>query len=143
MGQEANINLHDTITIRLTVNNINLDVDALNVSRVSFNPNTGKVEFGNFLLERVDTNIFEFTYLFDQTKTHEFFVHLKDPNNLLIPTDAHMTILAVLEHFDDQDEIRSIGLYLYFALMASWAIFVYNEGGRKLLAKKKKNSEEV
>ncbi|OLS22406.1 MAG: Subtilisin [Candidatus Heimdallarchaeota archaeon LC_2] len=143
VGEEANINLHQTITVRLTVNNINVVANTLNVSLVRRHPDIRGLIFENIQFNKLSENVYETIIQFPTFGSYEFFVHLQDPTGDLIATDAHIRIFAALENFYDQEKIHSIAIYLFIALMASWGIFIYNEGGRKLYIKKKRKAEEL
>ncbi len=147
VGDEVDVDQHENLMIRFAVFNpegtrISLNENELTANRVLEDPEKG-FNFTKVIFTLAQDNYYEYTLTLDRFGTYEFYIYIQDPQDGLISSDGHIVLNSVLRNFKDQDEIRSIGLYLFFTLMVSWAIFVYNEGGRKLLRKKEIEAKEV
>ncbi|MHA2276892.1 MAG: hypothetical protein ACXAC2_14060, partial [Candidatus Kariarchaeaceae archaeon] len=145
VADEIDVDQHESLTIRFTVTNpegthISLNENELIVNLILRDPEEG-IGFGKVTFTLSQDNFYEYTLTLDRYGTYEFYIYIQDPQDGLISSDGHIVLNAILRNFNDQDNIRLLGIYLFFALIATWGLFVTNEGGRKLKMKKEREKE--
>ena len=117
-------------------------LNQLNVSIIQRDPDFAFPLFGRLVFDLTTEGTYKFETSLDKFGTYEFFIDITDPSGELISSNGHLIMSAALRNFYDQDEIGSLGVYLFFALMTTWVLLIYNEGGRKRLLKQKKEAKE-
>lgn len=146
IGIETDVNQNEIITIEFKVSNpsgqiLQLNTDQLIISVID-RSNITKIEFYPWVFDLTSDDTYTFETSLDTFGTYEIYVFVTDTSGELISSNGHLIMNVALKNFYDQDNLGSLGVYLFFALMATWILFIYNEGGRKRLFKRKKETEE-
>ncbi|MFV2014611.1 MAG: S8 family serine peptidase, partial [Candidatus Heimdallarchaeota archaeon] len=143
---QVDVDLHETITIEFRVSTPNgqtlqLNTNQLNVSILQRDPDFAFPLFGKLVFEKTLEGTYRFQTTLDKFGSYEFFVFVTDPAGQLISSNGHIILNAALRNFYDQDEIRYLGIYLFFAITVTWVLFIYNEGGRQRFLKREIEKE--